>query len=687
LIDLTTETATTPDAGRRDKTARVDPPRRRRALAWTGGVFLALAIVAAILAAIWDWNWFRGPVAAIASARMHRPVSIDGNLRVHLWSWEPSAVVEGVHVANPGWAAKGDLADISRIAVQIRLKALFGGHLDLMLLEFDQPKMALYRDLQGRSTWDFSDGSKPDQPLQLPPIRKFVIDGGKLDYKDDERKLIFSGTIDAAERLGEANKGFQLTGQGALNAQPFHLQVTGGPLLNIDRTKPYPFNADIHAGQTYVTAEGAVPKPFDMAQFYMNVTARGPDLSELYGLTGIPLPNTPPYNLHGRLSRDAHLWKLENIGGKVGSSDLAGLISVRTGDKRPFMTADLRSQSLDFPDLGALFGGARKTGPVASPAQKAVAQTMQAQARIFPDATLNFSRIRGLDADVSYKAASITGAPINLRAGSARLKMEAGLLRAEPLDLDLPQGHIVGYLQLDGRKDDAITDLDLRLVGARLESLLPVKFQGATPFAGPVVGRAKLHGTGDSVHDAMADAGGEVLVVSPSGEIRQSLAELAGVDVIKGLGLLASKNQTTTPIRCGVLHFTGKGGVLSADRLIVDTGPVLIDGGGVVNLDTETLSFTVRGHPKKFQLLHLLVPITVSGPMLAPKVSVHKGSAIAQGGVAVALASVLSPVAALLPFVDAGLAKDANCASLLAEGKAEGAPVKATAARPVKASR
>jgi uncharacterized protein involved in outer membrane biogenesis len=671
---LTTNTATTPDTDHRSG---------RRAWMISSGVFLGLALIVAILAALWDWNWFRGPIASIASARMHRQVTITGDLKVHPWSWQPSATVDGVHVANPAWAGQASLADIDRIAIQIRLAALFSGHLDLRLLEFDRPRMALFRDASGRATWDFSDGSKPDQPLRLPPIRKFVVDGGQLVYRDEERKLSFAGTVDAKERLGEANKGFQMTGSGALNAQPFTLNVTGGPLLNIDRNRPYPFNAEIHAGQTYVTAEGAVPKPFDLARFYMNVTSRGPDLADLYGLTGVPLPNTPPYNLHGRLSRDVHLWKLENISGKVGSSDLAGQLSVRTGNKRPFLTADLRSQSLDFPDLGALFGGARKVGKVASPKQVAVAQAMRADAKVFPVATLNFSRIRGLDADVSYKAASITGAPIHLRAASVRVKLDTGILRAEPLSLDLPQGRIEGYVQLNGRKDDAITDLDLRLANARLESLAPVKFQGSAPLVGPVMGRVKLHGTGDSVHDAMADAYGEALVVAPGGEIRQSLAELAGVDLIKGLGLLLSKDQTTTPLRCGVVHFTAKSGVLSADRLIVDTGPVLIDGGGVVNLDTETLAFTVRGHPKKFQLVRLLAPITVNGPMLSPKVGVRKGGVIAQGGVALGLATVLSPLAVLLPFVDPGLAKDANCADLMAQGKAQGAPVKAAPAAPL----
>ena len=115
----------------------------------------------------------------------------------------------------------------------------------------------------------------------------------------------------------------------------------------------------------------------------------------------------------------------------------------------------------------------------------------------------------------------------------------------------------------------------------------------------------------------------------------------------------------------------------SADRLLVETGPVLIDGSGVMNFDTETLAFRMRGHPKKFQLVRLLAPITVSGPMLHPKPGVEKGSAIAHGGVALALGAVLSPLAAVLPFVDAGLAKDANCQALMAQGKAAGAPVKA----------
>ena len=665
--------------------ARIRPPSRK-AMTWTGAILGLLVIALAILIAVWDWNWFRGPLARIASARMHREVTIDGDLRVHPFSWQPSATVEGVHIANPGWAApkavgQPRMADIGRIGVQIRLLPLLGGHLDMRMLRFDQPRVALLRDAQGRASWDFSDGRKAAQPMKLPPIRDFIINGGHVTYRDEQRRLNFTGTLNASEELGAPNRGFEMRGQGALNAQPFTLVVTGGPLLNIDRAKPYPFDAEIRAGQTYVTARGAVPRPFDLGQFHMDATARGPDAADLYDVTGIPLPNTPPYNLRGRLTRDGQTWRITGIGGRVGSSDLSGRVAVVNQRPRPFLTADLRTNHLDFADLGPLFGGAPKTGKVASPTQVAAAQAMQREQRLLPDATLKVDRIRSVDADVTYKAVATKNAPANLRSGSAHVTLKAGVLRADPIDFELPQGRIAGSAQLDARRDVPVTDLDLRLTNARLEHVLPLHLTGGQPFTGALVGRARLRGTGDSVHKAFASANGELMAVVPDGEIRRAFAELMGVDVVKGLGLLLSKNQESTPIRCGVAHFQAVDGVFKADRIVFDTGPVLVTGSGAVSMGDEKLDLKAEGHPKKFQLVRVIAPVTAQGPLLHPKLGVEPGKAIAQGGAAAALGALLTPLAAILPFIDPGLAKDANCGALIAEAGQHGAPVKIAKSR------
>src|SRR5436190_3170163 len=156
----------------------------------------------------------------------------------------------------------------NRISVRVRLVPLLWGQADLREIILDRPSLVLRSDAQGRENWDFSDG-RVQPPMRLPPIRNFVIQDGHLDFVDVRRKLTFNATINAHEKLGVVGRGFELTGKGTINAEPFRMEVTGGPLVNIDRAKPYPFDADIRAGDTYVTARGAVPKPFDLGHFYM----------------------------------------------------------------------------------------------------------------------------------------------------------------------------------------------------------------------------------------------------------------------------------------------------------------------------------------------------------------------------------------------------------------------------------
>nr|QQZ51683.1 AsmA family protein [Phenylobacterium glaciei] len=220
------------------------------------------------------------------------------------------------------------------------------------------------------------------------------------------------------------------------------------------------------------------------------------------------------------------------------------------------------------------------------------------------------------------------------------MKLDHGLLSANPLTLDLPQGKITGQAHLNARNAVPVTDVDVRLSNARLEQLIPVKGE---PLAGSFVGRIKLKGAGNSVHRAAANADGEVLAVVPSGEIREAFAELLGINLTKGLGLLFSKDKGAVPIRCGVAHFQAKGGVLTADRIVFDTKPVVATGGGIINLDNETLNLRIQGHSKELRLVRLLSPITVKGPILGPKVGIETGKVVAQGGVAVALASVINP--------------------------------------------
>jgi uncharacterized protein involved in outer membrane biogenesis len=177
----------------------------------------------------------------------------------------------------------------------------------------------------------------------------------------------------------------------------------------------------------------------------------------------------------------------------------------------------------------------------------------------------------------------------------------------------------------------------------------------------------QLRGAGASIHKFAADANGAVSLVIPSGDIREALAELTGINVLSGLGLLVSGNTKQIGVRCGVADFEATHGVLSAKTFVIDTSSVLITGSGDANLGTERLDFSLQGRPKSVRLVRLRTPIKLNGTLLQPSIGISPTKLLEQAGEATALGVVLTPVAAALAFVDPGLAKDANCAALQQE--------------------
>ncbi|HEY9219655.1 MAG TPA: AsmA family protein, partial [Phenylobacterium sp.] len=653
-----------------------------RTLAIVGALLALLAAAIALFIYLWDWNYLRGPISRYATDKLGRPVAITGDLDVDIFTWNPSATVHGLTVGDPAWRAggKGKTADVGAITGQIKLMPLLKGDVMIQRLELDKPQVNLFRDAQGRATWDFKKPGEQEkkEPFRMPPVRSFVINDGVVNVRDEKRDFTFKGHINAREDMG-GRRGFELRGDGTMNRAPFRALVTGGPLINIQPDETYPFDADIRSGATHVTAKGGIPRPFDLGQFHMDLTATGPDMADIYDLTGLAVPNTPPYTVRGRLVRDEFMYRVTGLRGRVGDSDLSGRLSVDTEPERPMLRGALVSNKLDFDDLGAVFGGAPKTGPgeTASAGQKVMANNLAAQQRIFPDATLKVDRMRAMDADVTFRATTIFDAPMKLRSGKVHVTLDNALLRADDLVLGLPKGSVTGDVSLNARGKVPVTALDLRLNGARLEDLVPTKISSRAGLTGGFSGRIKLTGAGDSVHKAMDNANGEAMVVVPNGTIREAFAELLGINVTKALGLLMTKDMSQTPIRCGVAHFNASGGVLTANNIVFDTGPVLATGSGTIDLGTERMAFRIKGHGKEFRLVRLLAPITLTGPIRSPKPGIEPGAAIAQGGIAVALGALVNPLAAILPFIDPGLAKDANCSALIASGGTAGVPVKA----------
>ena len=107
--------------------------------------------------------------------------------------------------------------------------------------------------------------------------------------------------------------------------------------------------------------------------------------------------------------------------------------------------------------------------------------------------------------------------------------------------------------------------------------------------------------------------------------MRKSLAELMGVNVVPGLFQLLSKDPKQTPVRCAVADFNVSHGVMSVRRFVLDTGVVLTDGSGNINLGSETLQLKVQGHTKKPRLVRIIAPFDVTGSWIKPRMHIEAG--------------------------------------------------------------
>ena len=659
------------------------------------GIGSALTLLAAIVGflVVFDWNWLRGPVGRYASAQLKREVAITGDLRVHPWSLSPKIEAYGLRIGQPDWARAHEpdampMVRIQRIAVQIKILPLLRGQTVLPFLVIDRPDARLLRLQDGRANWTFGP-SRSDKPLKLPAIQRLIINDGALRLDDRQRGALFIGEVNARERAGDRQGRFVLEGKGSLNRSVFLAEVSGGPLLHISPSRPYPFEARVQAGATRIQASGQIVRPFDLTRFETRLNISGADLNRLHDLTGLTLPNTPPYRIAGRLVRKGPRYDFEGLSGRVGDSDIGGDLFVLTGGERPYLEARLRSRRLDFDDLGSLLGAAPATGrdETASSGQKIEAAQRDATQRLLPDATLQVERVRAMDAKVSYRADAVNAPNLPLRKVSLDMTLEAGVLTLDPLAFTFSRGDLRGKVRLDARPNTPRTDIDVRLTNGRLEDFIPIQSGGKPAIEGPVMARAKLTGLGNSVHRAASTADGVVTVVAPKGEIRQAFAELLGVNASKGLILLLSGSDKQTPVRCAVADFSVKNGVMTTNHLVADTGVVLARGHGTIDLGTERMAFRIEGDSKKPRLVRVFAPITIKGPFMAPSVSVRPGKAVGQGGVAAVLGSLVNPIAALLPFVTTGEAKDADCAGLVSEARQQGAPVKVSQTTSQKAER
>lgn len=624
------------------------------------GLVVTLVSVAGVLAAaasIRNWNILREPIAHAVESRTGRSLRIGGDLEIALGWRQLHVRTADVTFSNPAWANRKNMIDVGQVALDIALFPLLRGKIVFQDVRLDQATLDFEKSRDGRKNW-LLDRHQRDSTARVA-VRHLALRDGRVDYDDPAEGTQLNARVATSQTRADGPSSLSFTVQGRYRGEPLVAQGAGDPVLALrDETRPYRLNVSGKIGQTSVSADGRITNLVKLSAADLQISLSGASLAQLYPLLGVVFPDTPSYTTHGRLVHGPHLWRYEKFSGRVGHSDIAGSLSVDTGNRPPVLVASLDSTRLDISDLGPVVGAARAgSGSADNPPVKAD--------RILPQQPFRTARWNHMDAEVTLKAGSIIRPEaLPLEKLSTHLQLRDGRLELDPLQFDIAGGTLAGSVTLDGRTEPIRAAAALTARKLKLARLFPT-FDPAMTSIGEFNGIIELKGRGDSVAAMLGNAHGRVSLVIDGGEVSKLMMETVSLHLLEMLKLKLSGDEPVR-VRCGIADFGVNEGVMQARMLVLDTDVSRINGSGRIDLGQERIDLTVLPTTRKLSLVALRTPIHVEGRFAHPQVELDKGKLALRGLGAIALGAI-NPALALIPLIDPAGDAGGACRRLLGE--------------------
>ncbi len=677
------------------------------------GAALVLVVVAIVIVATFDWNRLKPWLSRTVADATGRSIAIDGNLEVtwrrdpELGGWRsllptPHVTAGKVVVGNTAWAKKAtDFIHADSVDFDVAVFPLLAHTISIHEMRFAAPLANLERLADGRANWHLTVDGKPDPSWTLD-LGSIALDRGKFTFFDHQKEIDVSGNVDALgqsisfddlvtqqvrqtrsevlSRIGpKATKQFEeradkragdqdgrrkrtqqyafsWSAQGTYAKESFKgTGKLGGVFFLRDPGRPFPLQADVRIGDTRIAFVGTLTDPTDLDALDLRLWIAGSDLSKLYDIAQIPLPNSPPYAMEGRLdgrfthgAKDLHY---RNFTARIGESDLSGDLQYTSKEPRPLLSGKVVSDELQFRDLAVLLGAGVDDGK-------------SAPGKIIPVAPFRPERWRVMDADVQFTGDHVfRDSELPIHKVETRIRMDGAVLTLDPLRFRYAWGDVESALRFDGRSSPIKATFDLTARDMQLKHLVPGLAADQLTL-GRADGAAKLAASGDSIGALLGAATGELKLVLDGGTISQGLIETAGLNLPN---IVVTKLFGDKPVKidCAAADLLASGGVFDS-RTFIDTDIALIAVTGKVDLRNETVDLVVRPDSKGIRLLSLRSPLHVQGPFKNIDVSIDKGTLIARAAGAIGLAAIAAPAAALVPLTSTNLGgSDSRCEALV----------------------
>ncbi|WP_354691588.1 AsmA family protein [Phytobacter sp. RSE-02] len=671
------------------------------------GTLVLLIVVAIIIIATFDWNRLKPTINQKVSTELNRPFAIRGDLGV-VWerqkeetgwrSWIPWPHIhaDDIVLGNPPEIPDVTMVHLPRVEATLAPLALLTKTVYLPWIKLQKPDARLIRLSEKNNNWTFKLASAENNDPNAQPsgwsfrLDNILFDQGRIAINDKVSKadieilvdplgkpLPFNEvTGDSKDKTRVADYVFGLKAQGRYNGQPLTgTGKIGGMLALRSEDTPFPVQADFRSGNTRVAFVGKVNDPMKMGGVDLQLKFAGDTLGDLYELTGVLLPDTPPFETDGHLvakidSEKSSVYDYRDFNGRIGESDIHGSLTYTTGKPRPKLEGDLESRQLRLADLGPLIGvDSGKGGDKAKQAeQKKGEKNIQPAGKVLPYDRFETDKWNTMDADVRFKGKRIEhGSTLPISDLTTHIILQNADLKLQPLKFGLAGGTISSNIRLEGDKKPMQGRAEIQARRLKLKQLMPnVELMQKT--LGEMNGDADFRGTGNSVAALLGTSNGNLKLLMNDGLISRNLMEIAGLNVGNYvIGKIFGDDEVR--VNCAAANLDLVNGVARPQIFAFDTENALVNVTGTASFASEQLDLTINPESKGVRIVTLRSPLYVRGTFKNPQAGVKPGPLIARGAVAAALATLVTPAAALLALISPSEGEANQCRAILAQMK------------------
>lgn len=396
----------------------------------------------------------------------------------------------------------------------------------------------------------------------------------------------------------------QTRAEGIFRAQHVTISATGGTVAGlVEHQGAWPLAVTTRTANSSIDLKGELRLPFNGDNFLFQTHLKGDRLKDLDPIFNQQLPPLGAYEFTGTLADTKTGYRLTNMDGRIGGSDIHGDLTLVIGGPRWRLNGDLSSETVTLPISNQ---------PAAPPPPR--------ETGIIPDVAIPVRGLREFEMDLGWQMNRFVAGAIDLGKVTFKAHLENGQLQLAPFHANLWGSVMDGSLSLDASEQVPKVALKTTIRQLDLAQLLK-GLKGAEGIDGAADIILDLEGRGTTLQELLRRANGQAEFIGGPGNIKSRFLNLWATELIPALLSEAWKPQEWTQVNCLIARFGLMEGLGRSDGILFDTTSMTVAGIGTVDLAGEYIDVVLTPRPKNPSLISLAHTARLKGPFSNPDVS------------------------------------------------------------------